>query len=1127
MRKYLRTLLKDLTAAALILTFAYAVLVYVKIDDYILKNIIKPAADSYGIDSTSIRFSYSFPLKMKAEGINIGKESLVREITIYLSPTVFMKRGNFSIIQLRIKDGIIHWADLRAFIADISSGGPRGDGTPLNIYSVRLEDVYVNFGNGRFVKITDSSIALNSDAVRKQISVREIRGVFSGEDIKLTNSTVAFRDDVAYFNVMGDVSAGKILIKGELGSHDSEILVETDYIPMSFLNSDISGFFGIRGKFRGKPSAPGFKGNLSTTDVKYAGLDLNDGTYQVSYGNKQLNVSDISLKAGGGELFGNLSIGSGDMFRVSGMLEFRDIDANLIWSDLGIDTDLNGNITFSGEGAAVGGLDGNFSMKGLNGKIGDDTIRNGDIDFVKEGDLIRISRFYADVGEGFISIKGDYYKKYYNFEVDMEGIDINKIRPIKTLEGTVKLKGLANRDATGDSFSGYVGFRDLSYDGRYTLDSLEAFISLGETLNADVFYQGFHVDGRLVSEKGKSDIYFKPDGFFISRRTIFYFNPREYMTLDLNAKMDRGSWIFESSRNTIRTEEYPEISFGFSELSADGKTVDLRGAYIDSPRSGLNGDLSFSDGERIKMSLRGGVELKEINDIFGLLPDLNGRMDIDANMAISDKKFSSGRIKINAGVVTADISGFEEIVFDSFLFDASLSDDVLDFQRLMFSVGGTENELDGYIKHVPDNDFEVLVSGEIKRMYSSFLVNFATDGVSVTQGTFSGPARFHYDGKMHVDADISLYDTQLIVFGLGDLVVDGLHGDAVIKNNKIRINSFAGVSGDDGKFRISGGIKDFIYDSELSLKISFSDADVSGIWFFSGRAGGEVALTGKGESVLMEGRVDVENGYVDAEFSDIFDNPYAEKEITGMNMNIRIVAKNDVWRNNGNANLELSTDFYYKRVRSNGDVYFSGDIETVKGTVDFLNVPFRITTGRLTFANSPGTMPRITLVGESDVFYKEKLTITLKISGYVDNPDVLLISDDPTLGNEDLVSLLTFNRTPDDFSGSDAVSEKMGEFATDYLQKTLLCSIHSRRLVDTFSVRGNLLYSDNPYLDVEVGKYLNPNLYITYKDEFIRGETRRFDFIYYFNRNLSVETGAMEDSGDYKYNIGLKFKFRY
>ena len=332
--------------------------------------------------------------------------------------------------------------------------------------------------------------------------------------------------------------------------------------------------------------------------------------------------------------------------------------------------------------------------------------------------------------------------------------------------------------------------------------------------------------------------------------------------------------------------------------------------------------------------------------------------------------------------------------------------------------------------------------------------------------------------------------------------------------------------GEGGKFFFSGKIKDFIYDLSFDFKISFEDAVINHLWYFSGMGSGEITLKTVEGHTAMSGEVRVENGLVAGEFGEMF----AAKdflEIKGMDMNVHILADNNVWLKNSLANLELSTDFYYKRERKTDRVFFSGSIQTLKGTVRFLNVPFQVREGVLTFSNSPEVLPAIDVTAETSVIYKERIGIELDVTGDILNPVVLLTADDPTLTREDIISLLTFNRPAYDMAGEDAVAQKIGELATDYIQNKLFSPLRESQWVDSFSVRGNILTADDPYLDLQVGKYIRSNLYLSYQDEILRGDSRRFDFIYYFNKNLSLQTGAAEEEGDFTYNIDFKLKFKY
>ncbi len=1125
MKRYLNTLIKDIIVAAIVLFFVYAVMSYVEADDYLIKNVVKPAAEKMNIDTEALTFSYTFPFKLKAEGINIGRKSLVKEASIYISPAVLMKREGIYLFQLNIEDSILYWDEMEAFLQRETEG----TSINVNIFSLRLKNIYIVFDERKHVKINEASLSLKSSEDTFELRIRDLDLSQGDRVYKFLNSRVKYDGKDYVVNILGNSEDGEIKIKGTAGNTKSDLAVKSRALPFALIDKEINGVFDIQGKMTGGLKKPEFRGRIRTQDVKYRNIDLNDGAYTVNFKDNTLSVPHMELNSGGGAIEGNVRIAFQDDVEIRGSLDFRDIDARKIWHWIQIPTRLDGQVVFHARETERYDFDGEFRLVGLEGSVGNDDIRNGELDFIKEGDLIHINRCYSDLGKGYLNISGDYYKDFYNFEAEVHDLDLEKIYPNDAVKGLARLKGVLNKDESGINFIGFAELDNAVIKEKLVIDEMSAFVNIGTVWEVQFNYRGMHGDDNTLSEKGSGEIAYVPGRSLSARDTAIILWGDHEMTLDFEAEKNDGGWEVSGFRNRLsQGEEFFDVAF--DRLTSMGKSLDVQGISIRSRESDVNGDFSYSEEKKISLNMNGMVDLNEINRMFRLLPYIEGNVfiscDMDQDLDLEDK----GTIKIDTSTVRVNINAFEEMVYDSMEVEGTFKDDLIDLRKIDFSVDGIKTHLTGFVRQGKlDEPFPLAmkVEGDIKRVYSSFLVNFATDGVSVSSGYFSGPVKFVIDERMSLDADIRLEETELIVFSLGDIVIRDLSGKAVIKDNRIKIHEFRGFSGENGVFTVKGTIKDFIYDPVLGLDITFDDADVEGVWYFSGIASGDVSLTGKGDSVSMDGRIDVREGDIEGEFSEMFSGGGLEKEISGMNMNIRIVAKNNVWINNENADLEIKTDFYYKRSRLTGDVYFAGTLESVKGNVNFLNIPFRITSGTIYFSNSPGIPPRIDLSAESDVYYGERITVTLTITGDVNDPEILLLSDDPSLTSEDLVSLLTFNRRLEDSDGGEMFAEKMGEFATGYIQKALFKSITGNRIVDTFTLRGNVLTAEDPYLNVEVGKYISSNLFLTYRDEVIKGDSRRVDFIYYLNKNISIQTGAEEDEGKYQYNLDFRFRFKY
>ncbi len=1126
MKHFLFSLVKDLGIAAFIILFLYLFASYAQVDDYLLKHTLGPVMEQYQVDTEAMEFTYVFPLRFKVRGVVFGHNSFIKEIDLMISPLTFFKKDSVSLLNLKISDAIIDSEDLRTLVRPRDGGQQR---LALDIYSFRLENIYL-IRDEEYVKITEAAMGISLDENRS-VNLRSLSGesslMKSRFSIREGDYTDNRRTSSQTLSLVGTLNGGDFLFEGRLKSGDLSAQLSLDRLPLDHLTQGLSGYAGIKGTLQGTFREPVLTGNISFDNVHYREFVIQNGQYGVHFSPQRLSFTRIFATTGEGTLTGNLSINLRPKTGIEGDFSFQKIDFHEIIENFPLKTKLNGTIHLQGESGIIQDFNGTVTLKDLSGTIEDEDVSRGEINFIKKGDLFRVEKAQADIGEGRVSLQGDYYRRYYNFDMEIDTITLDRLFPRSQMEGTVDFKGVVNKDEKGLSVMGYASVGDFSYSEALHVESINIFLAAGEKMTANLFYSGLSLKDRMLSPSGKMDLSLENDGsLFRIKNSRLMINEASWATLDVSAVRDQGAWHVTDMDNRAEIGDQ-SLLFGVGKMTLHGKMVDLDGFYLEHGNSRTEISLLFDGSwENASLDVTGSLDLKELNDLFRIVPDIRGTVSLETVKRDRQKP----EIRVKSSSLELQLSDFETMSYENISLVWHMDQEKINITQLRFDVSGETNELRGSaLLGREGNPFALRsfeLNGDLKKVHSAYLVNLATPDASVTSGYFSGPVHLLYDGRFHLDANVFLEDTQLIIFGLGDVFIHNLRGDALIRNNRITINMFRGDVGEGGKFFFSGKIKDFIYDLSFDFKISFEDAVINHLWYFSGMGSGEITLKTVEGHTAMSGEVRVENGLVAGEFGEMF----AAKdflEIKGMDMNVHILADNNVWLKNSLANIELSTDFYYKRERKTDRVFFSGSIQTLKGTVRFLNVPFQVREGVLTFSNSPEVLPAIDVTAETSVIYKERIGIELDVTGDILNPVVLLTADDPTLTREDIISLLTFNRPAYDMAGEDAVAQKIGELATDYIQNKLFSPLRESQWVDSFSVRGNILTADDPYLDLQVGKYIRSNLYLSYQDEILRGDSRRFDFIYYFNKNLSLQTGAAEEEGDFTYNIDFKLKFKY
>jgi len=1128
-KQFILSVTKDVLITLGILFFLFVFVSYARVDDYLLKHTLAPVMEQYGLSTETVEFAYVFPLRFKARGLMLGERSFIKEIDLIISPMTFFKRDGLSLLSLKISDAILYEEDLSFFVREEDEREKKQK--KLDIYSLRLENIYVS-RQDHYLKVENAVLSAKLGE-RMFISFRNIAGHMSyfnsrfliengqfSQTEKKADYTLAFR---------GLFNEGQAFFDGRIKSGNIISSLSLENVDLTGIMPGLTGRGGVQGEIKGSLKKPFFTGKAYFEDVHLGRATVQNGQYGIRITPEKISLSQIYATTGEGTLTGNLNVSLKARMGIDGDFQFNQLDFSEISSNFPLKTKLSGNISLNGKSDRFKDFNGTVKLKQLNGLVEDEKIDHGEVVFVKDRAHFRIEKASADIGrEGHISLKGDYTRKFYNFDVEMKSVSLKRIFPRKQWGGAVHFKGAVNKDETGFSFMGYSTIDDLDYMERFKAESVNFFISVDERITANIYYSGLYYNDRKVSLSGKGDIDIdrKWEVFCLKNSNIVLTKDIS-AAVDVTARREKGKWTAASTKNIVEIRGQ-KVEYGFDSLSAEKMFWDVKSFFVRHRSSRTEFSFTFDRSwENSSLGIKGLIDLAEVNELFRLVPQMKGAV----LFSTEKKEKGPSEIQISSDTVELQLSDFETMSYDDFFARWQLIKNELHLKEIRFDVAGKTNRLSGDFYLGTDknpftlNSFDV--RGDLERVHSALLVNFATPDVSVTSGFFSGPVRFWYDGRFHLDADVSLDATQLIIFGLGDAFVHNIRGEAQVRDNRIIIDTFHGEVGERGKVFFKGTINDFIYDLMFDFRARFRDTMINNLWYFSGTGEGDIRLQSieKGYT-SMTGDIVVQNGLVSGDFSEMFALRDV-KEVKGMDMNVHISAANNVWLRNNFTNIEIAPDFYYKRERKTDKVFFSGSIEAVKGTVKFINVPFNITEGTVSFSNSPEVLPAIDAKAETTVFYKQRIRIELNISGDILNPNVSLSADDPTLTEADIISLLTFSRPAYDMAGEDVFAQKIGEFATDYLQQMLFSPLRRSQWIDNISVRGNFLTAEDPYLDLQIGKYIRQDLYLSYQDDVFSGDTRRFDFIYYFNKNLSLQTGAAEQEGDFKYNIDFKIRFKY
>ncbi len=1134
MKKLLQTILFDLFMTAIVVFFLYQFVLFAKLDQYIVRTIIKSINTELSLNTDIINFSYRFPFTVKAQHIAIGEKSMIGTVSISIDPVVLILTGDARISEIKIEDAMLTQADIIEFGKQFTSKNDtkKNNAVSVSADSIILKRVYFAMDENRFIRIDSSKFGFNYSQDYFSARCDDLKGmaVYGQKKIPLTISSTHFEQSKQLLKVdleaMFGTSELSVHAQREAGLYSGNVVIDKLQI------SDVSGgaaegSVSVYSRITGKGKLPVIDGSVMIEGGRYNQFIINNGRYRFKFGDGRLSVHDIVLTSKTTVFKGYIASTLTGVPAVDGKFVIEHFNIADVMAGP-YNTDINANVEFSGNGAKWDDFSGTLNVSEIAGRCQSTVLSNGNVKVVKDKKLLTIESMYLKTGEGSIDAEGSLYGKYFSFSLNTNRLPIEMLSPGFQVTGSADFKGVLNKDASGISGSGLLTTYSVKY-GPVSVTKLFASLSLGaKNGSVSLFVNDASVKGLPAIKFGKVSGEFSSDTIVLKQCDMTFNDDHSIAAaFTANRSAQDKAWLSSDASVTWKIKKWAVRCTAASVLFGE-QISSVSGLHLTDGASDLNASFHADRSKNsVQATVNGMIDIAQINRYKEIFPDVEGQIAVNADFSRDDGVVKSS-LSLHMPYFIMVYNNFSQTRIDDFTVRAAYDTDHYRIDEVSFVVDKEKNILTGTadidLRGKPVfNSFRI--HGTITKMYASFLANFATTDVSVTEGYFRGPIDFVYGKDIKLNADVHLFDTQLIVFAIGNAVVERMSGHATVVDNDLTIEYIDGIANERGKVRLSGTISDIINDRTLNLKIVFSGLYVPNLWYFSGFANGTVEIIGKGHDEILQGDITVDSGIWNAPFSAF--SKSGRKNLSGLNMNIHLQGENNIWWRNDSVNIEFGVDFTLKKIYLEDKTVLSGTMQSLKGTFYFLDVPFNVVNGQLIFTNPDDITPDLNIQGETEVFYLGRKKIRLYVTGSLAEPKITLTSDDPSLTQNDLLALLTFNRPMNELENTSFMNEKAGEWATFYLQQRLLKPLKRSSVLDTLNVRGNLLSDKDRYLDVEVGKYLGNSFYVVYRNEMVKGQNQRFNVIYYINNNLSLETGAEEEKGEMKYNVDMKLKFKY
>lgn len=217
---------------------------------------------------------------------------------------------------------------------------------------------------------------------------------------------------------------------------------------------------------------------------------------------------------------------------------------------------------------------------------------------------------------------------------------------------------------------------------------------------------------------------------------------------------------------------------------------------------------------------------------------------------------------------------------------------------------------------------------------------------------------------------------------------------------------------------------------------------------------------------------------------------------------------------------------------------FTGEAETSRGTIVYLDTPFRITRGQAVFAAYRGILPTLDVTAEavvpvagaspSEPVGRQDLRVTLSVTGPTEKL-ALNLSSDPPLSQADIVSALSL---PGDITriieGNQAAGGREAELlrvAGQQLSNKLFSGVElavaDALQLDQFTLTQGFQEKN---VQLHVGKYLVDNVYLTYSRTLEMTPWESIGVEYRIRPGLTVN-GSLDNQGDLKWGFEVRHRF--
>lgn len=219
---------------------------------------------------------------------------------------------------------------------------------------------------------------------------------------------------------------------------------------------------------------------------------------------------------------------------------------------------------------------------------------------------------------------------------------------------------------------------------------------------------------------------------------------------------------------------------------------------------------------------------------------------------------------------------------------------------------------------------------------------------------------------------------------------------------------------------------------------------------------------------------------------------------------VTIKVPKNAWLKGQDISTEIAGEIGLRK-ESGKPFWLLGALNTRRGTYYFRGKHFNIEEGAVEFIGLEDPNPNINIKAVSRI---QEVDIIIHISGTA-RKLVLALDSDPQMDQSDIISYLVFGKPTDSLKGGQAFNAEKAamSFSGGLLAAELRGILGDVIFLDAFGVESG----ENGGGAVSVGKYIRPNIFMTYRYGLAEDEPNQVEISYEYNSNIRVETQLGND----------------